>query len=444
MADWDSVELKALVDPIRGISYGIVQPGSPAANGVPIVRVSDVRNGRIQTGDAMRVSPAIEAAYSRTRLRGGELLITIVGTVGETAIVPPGMAGWNVARAIAVLPVQSEVGAYWIKLALCSDAAKSLIQSRLNTTVQATLNLADLAKLPILMPPPTERRRIASILGALDDKIDLNRRMNETLETMARAIFKEWFVDFGPTRAKMEGRAQYLSSEIWTLFPDRLDDLGIPEEWSMTVLGEILTVVETGGRPKGGVSSYSTGIPSVGAESIVGMGIFDFAKTKYIPPDFFRRMNRGHVKSGDVLLYKDGGRPGEFEPHATLVGDGFPFDVFGINEHVYRLRAIKDFGQPMLYFWLTSDTIMEEMRNKGTGVAIPGLNSTQVKSLRTLRPKPDVTAAFAAAVEALVARILANCKESRTLATMRDLLLPKLMSGELRVKDAQKLAEAAL
>jgi type I restriction enzyme, S subunit len=186
MPDWHSVELRTLVDPSRGISYGIVQPGSPVPNGVPIVRVGDVRNGRIQTGDAMRVSPAIEAAYSRTRLRGGELVITIVGTVGETAIVPASMAGWNVARAIAVLPVQPEVGAYWIKLALCSDAAKSLIQSRLNTTVQATLNLADLAKLPILMPPSTERRRIESILGTLDDKIDLNRRMNETLETMAR------------------------------------------------------------------------------------------------------------------------------------------------------------------------------------------------------------------------------------------------------------------
>ena len=83
------------------------------------------------------------------------------------------------------------------------------------------------------LPPLAEQDAIASILGALDDKIDLNRRMNETLEAMARAIFKDWFVDFGPTRAKMEGRAPYLAPEIWALFPDRLDDEGKPEGWSI-------------------------------------------------------------------------------------------------------------------------------------------------------------------------------------------------------------------
>ena len=83
-------------------------------------------------------------------------------------------------------------------------------------------------------PPLTSKRAIASILGALDDKIDLNRRMNETLEAMARAIFKDWFVDFGPTRAKMEGRAPYLAPEIWALFPDRLDNEGKPEGWDIT------------------------------------------------------------------------------------------------------------------------------------------------------------------------------------------------------------------
>jgi type I restriction enzyme S subunit len=89
MADeWKTIALESLVEPGRGISYGIVQPGAPVSNGIPIVRVSDVRDGRIATADPLRVSPAIEAAYSRTRLFGGELLLTLVGTVGESAIVP--------------------------------------------------------------------------------------------------------------------------------------------------------------------------------------------------------------------------------------------------------------------------------------------------------------------------------------------------------------------
>jgi type I restriction enzyme S subunit len=89
------------------------------------------------------------------------------------------------------------------------------------------------------LPYLSEQAEIVSLLGALDDKIDLNRRMNETLETMARAIFKDWFVDFGPTRAKIEGRTPYLSPEIWALFPDRLDDDGKPEGWERSTLSHI-------------------------------------------------------------------------------------------------------------------------------------------------------------------------------------------------------------
>src|SRR5208282_3289578 len=118
--------------------------------------------------------------------------------------------------------------------------------------------------------------------------------------------------------AKIEGRAPYLTPETWALFPDHLDDVGNPKGSRFVPLEEVLDEIETGGRPKGGVSSYTSGIPSVGAESIVGLGQFDYAKTKYVPQEFFEAMNKGHVESRDVLLYKDGGRPGQFEPHVTL------------------------------------------------------------------------------------------------------------------------------
>ena len=248
MGEFPSVELEKLIDPKRSISYGIVQPGAPFPNGVPIIRVSDVRNGQISTVDPLCVCPDIESHYLRTRLRGGELLITIVGTVGETAIVPQELAGWNVARAIAVLPIRDEIGAYWVKLALQSPLVRSRIDSRLNTTVQAMLNLGDIAKLSILLPPKSERETIETLLGALDDKIDLNRHTNETLEAMARAIFQDWFVDFGPTRAKMEGRSPYLASEIWSLFPDRLDHEGKPQGWETGTIND-LAEVSSGKRP---------------------------------------------------------------------------------------------------------------------------------------------------------------------------------------------------
>src|SRR5690606_20700678 len=130
----------------------------------------------------------------------------------------------------------------------------------------------------------------------------------------------------------------------------------------------------------------------------------------------------------DVLLYKDGGRPGEFEPHVAMFGDGFPFASFAINEHVYRLRAIDEVGQNYLYFFLTSTSATDEMRVRGTGVAIPGLNSTQLKEMSFLRPPTELMKRFNEAVEPMVSRVLLNSRESQTLAALRDTLLPKLIS----------------
>ncbi len=252
--------LGSLVDAARGISYGIVQPGQHVEDGVPIVRVTDVRNGRIDPGDPLRVATEIAAKYRRTLLRGGELLLTLVGTVGETAVVPPSLAGWNTARAVAVLPVLDEPGPRWVQYALQTGPAREYIRTRLNTTVQATLNLGDVSTLPIPMPSRVERERVLSILGALDDKIELNRMMNATLEAMARALFKSWFVDFDPVRAKAEGRAPSgIDAETAKLFPSEFVDseLGpIPEGWRSATLIELTTKIGSGATPRGGDKAY--------------------------------------------------------------------------------------------------------------------------------------------------------------------------------------------
>jgi type I restriction enzyme S subunit len=151
-------------------------------------------------------------------------------------------------------------------------------------------------------------------------------------------------------------------------------------------------------------------------------------------------MGKGHVRDRDVLLYKDGGRPGEFEPHVTMVGDGFPFPEFSINEHVYRLRTEPQLPQAYLYFWLCSDSAMDEMRKRGTGVAVPGLNSAQVREVGVLLPPPGLLDRFSETVAPLMRRIFANCNQSRTLTELRGALLPKLLSGELRVPWAEKEA----
>ena len=316
------------------------------------------------------------------------------------------------------------------------------ISGYLTGSTMPKLTQGNLNRLPVIAPPLAEQKAIAAVLGALDDKIESNRRMNATLEAMARALFQSWFVDFDPVRAKLDGRAPAaLDPATAALFPAHLEDSPLgkkPIGWEVTVLENVLAVLETGGRPKGGVGGITSGVPSIGAESIVSVGVFDFGKTKFVPVEFHEGMRKGHIQSHDVLLYKDGGRPGEYEPHVSMFGDGFPFEKCSINEHVYRLRTNERLSQEYLYFWMTSEFALAEMRIKGTGVAIPGLNSTAVRSLGVLVPPPPIVEAFTKQAAPLVTRILSNAKQSRTLATLRDTLLPKLLSGELSVAATDK------
>jgi type I restriction enzyme S subunit len=150
----------------------------------------------LQLGDVMRIDPAIAARYSRSRLAGGEVLITLVGSVGQVAVAPSHVRGWNVARAVGVVPVRREVPARWVAWCLQAPEARQHLEARLNTTVQKTLNLRDLAALQIPIPPDAAVGAITSVLGALDDKIDSNRRLASLLEGIAAVLFRAQLVDF--------------------------------------------------------------------------------------------------------------------------------------------------------------------------------------------------------------------------------------------------------
>jgi len=451
MADeWQSIAFRQLLaEPVRN---GIYKQKEFHGRGAKIVNMGELfTHPRLRTVPMKRVELS-GSESERFTLVKGDLLFARRSLVAEGAgkcsvvleVDEPTTFESSIIRA---RPDGSKADPLFLYYFFNSTAGLHCLDTIRRQVAVAGITGSDLSRLEIPTPPLPEQRAIAHILGTLDDKIELNRRMNETLEDMARALFKSWFVDFDPVRAIAEGRDPGLPNPLAELFPARLVDseLGeIPEGWEVDSLEGTLDELEVGGRPKGGVSGYADGVPSIGAESIVGLGVFDYSKTKYVPREFFDGMSKGHVKSRDVLLYKDGGRPGEFEPHVTLVGDGFPFSTCAINEHVYRLRAKSTLGQNFLFFWLSSDVVMEEMRIKGTGVAIPGLNSTQVKSLTTLVPKSGVVRGFDSAVEPWVSRILASCNESRTLAALRDSLLPRLISDEIRVKDAQRIVEGVM
>jgi len=315
------------------------------------------------------------------------------------------------------------------------------------STGQTELSRHTLGELEVPIRDTGEQRFIGQLFQELNQKIQLNQKMNQTLEEIAKAIFKSWFVDFDPVRAKTEGRPTGLPPEISDLFPDELVDseIGeIPNGWKVTPLSECAIQIESGRRPKGGIDkSLRHGIPSVGAESIAPAGEFDFSKVKYVTTEFAEKMEKGRVQNFDVALYKDGGKPGQFIPRVGIYGDGFPFEHFYVNEHVFLLRS-EQLGQPFLYRLVSSRAFLDQLIAKGSAKAAqPGLNQTEVVESTFVRPRQSAIAAFNDKTRPLLERQFLLGKENEVLSELRDTLLPRLISGELRIPDAEKFLEKA-
>jgi type I restriction enzyme S subunit len=260
-------------------------------------------------------------------------------------------------------------------------------------------------KIPV--PDFSVQEGVASLLAAFDDKIDLNRRMNETLEATARAVFKDWFVDFGPTRAKMEGSTPYLAPEIWSLFPDLLDNEGKPQGWGERRMEDVLELAY--GKSLTASARVEGPIPVYGSSGITG------------------HHNAALVDGPSIIV----GRKGTVGSLYWEDGPCFPIDtVFYVNPRT-----------PLTFcFYLLQTLGLEEMN---TDAAVPGLNRNNVYRLPVVWASDSVRRAFDGFAKPLREKMRATTAESKTLAATRDLLLPKLMSGEIRVKDAERVAEAA-
>ena len=262
------------------------------------------------------------------------------------------------------------------------------------------------------------QKQIANILSALDDKIECNRRINDNLEQHAQALFKSWFVDFEPFKD-----GEFVESEMGM----------IPKNLIVKRVSEIPHTIETGRRPKGGVGEITSGVPSVGAEHVKGLGNYDYSKTKYITEGYAASLKTGKVNGYELLIYKDGGKPGYFIPNYSIFGEGYPFEECFLNEHVFKL----DFGNKeynaFCYFYFWTDYVMNYLNAQGGKAAIPGINKQDVENIMIFAPDNEMVKRFGDFVLPMIKQILFNCKENHRLAILRDTLLPRLMSGKLKV-----------
>ena len=266
----------------------------------------------------------------------------------------------------------------------------------------------------IPLPPVPEQRAIAHILGTLDDKIELNRRMNETLEAMARALFKSWFVDFDPVRAKMEGRDPGLPQHLADLFPDRLVDseLGeIPEGWEVMALGDLLELAY--GKALKADSRHDGDIPVYGSNGEVGW-------------------HDKRLVQGPGIVVGRKGNPGVVTWVTT--------DFFPIDTTFYVVP--KDSNQNLYFLFYALKG--QDLPSIAADSAVPGLNRNLAYMNKQVMPVAQIVEHFNGYVGPIFARSHCLEAESRPLAFLRDALLPKLISGETRLRDAEKQAEAVI
>ena len=277
----------------------------------------------------------------------------------------------------------------------------------------------------VTVPRVGEQRAIAHILGTLDDKIELNRRMNATLEAMARALFRSWFVDFDPVRAKVEGRDTGLPKEIADLFPDRLVDseLGeIPTGWIVRTLGDLCC------KPQYGYTASARSEPvgprflritDINKESWVSWSRVPYCE---VTEDEFTKYR---LARGDLLIARMAD-PG----HGVLVEE----DVKAVfASYLIRFRPVEDHNARLLQYWLKSDAYWQLVRGQAAGTTRVSLNARVLSLFPLVVPPDGVASAFGEVVGALRERLVQSAAEMQLLAGLRDTLLPKLVSGELRV-----------
>lgn len=442
--DWDVIELGDLLSEERGISVGVMYPGDHVPDGVPLIKAGDMNGSIINPHPEFRISREKHNEYRRTALEGGELLMTLVGNVGQCAVVPPRMAGWNTARAVAVMRLIDQSDVHFVQQCLLSRPLQHLMDVWCNTTVQATLNLKEIRQLPLPWPPRPCRNAIAAIGKALDDKIELNRRMNATLEAMARALFQSWFVDFDPVRAKLDGRNPAgLDVATAALFPAQFQDspLGhIPQGWEVKPLSEITTLITKGTTPTQeditNAADADAQINYVRVNSIEEDGSIIYDKLTKIPLSVHVGVLKRSVLQANDVLYTIAGTIGRI---ATTEDWVLPANT---NQAVAIIRPKTTIPYSFLVLTMRHEAFREELHNNIVQAVQANLSLGMLSKARAVVPPEDVLLKIFKPIEDLMSQISANRTQSRTLATIRDALLPKLLSGEIRIADTTNLVEA--
>ena len=386
-------------------------------SGIPVIRGNNLslESTKYIDDGYVFVTPEKAEELSSSQAIPGDLIFTAAGSIGQVGLIPEEAV--HPLYIISNKQIRARINEaiadrFFVYYWLSSPEMVNYIQQRNTGSSVPLINLSIVRSLPIPLPPLDEQRRIAHILGSLDDKIELNRRMNQTLEDIARAIFKSWFVDFGPVWARSEGRDSGLPDEITDLFPDSFEESEqglIPGGWEAVTLGQVIEIYDSKGIPlsrrerEARPGSY----PYYGATKIMD----------YVDDYLFDGIY--------VLMGEDG---------SVTEDDGSPvlqyvWGQFWVNNHAHVLQGNAGINTEQLYLALKNVWLKPFI----TGAVQMKLNQRNMKRIPFILASDKVNRTFQQIVEPLFSRIRANEDEIGVLIDLRDTLLPKLISGEFRV-----------
>jgi type I restriction enzyme, S subunit len=409
-----------------------------AASGYPYVAIPQIKQGRIDLADVRRITPVHFADWTRkANPQPFDVVLSRRCNPGETAFVPPGLQ-FAVGQNLILLRADGRrVEPRFLRWLVRGPAWWEQVQKFLNVgAVFDSLRCGDVPNFELPIPPLAEQRAIANILGTLDDKIELNRQTNETLEAMARALFKSWFVDFDPVRAKAEGRQpRGMDAETASLFPSELveSELGeIPTGWRAVPFMDFAELL-SGGTPKTSVPEYWNGdIKWASAKDVSQCGSFFLVDTeRMISREGLQHSATKMIPAGSVVVVARGATCGRF----TVLAE-----TMAMNQTCYALSP--RVPEARWYLRFLSEQLLVRLVAQAHGSVFDTITTGTFERAQTLDPGPQALEQFETAMTPIVERIRQLHYEDKTLTRLRDALLPRLLSGELSVPDAARVLEA--
>lgn len=425
---WTQQPLENLCERVSVGHVGETSSFFTESNGIPFIRSQNVRPNRVDLSDIKFITKDFHAKSKKSQLRGGDLLIVRVGqNRGDCAVLPSGLGEVNCANIVFARP-DSRYSDF-LGIHFNTPKGHDALLAVSSGSAQLVLNTKAIAKIEVPVPPPSEAEAIGALGRAFDDRITLLRETNATLEAIAQALFKSWFVDFDPVRAKMEGRApEGMDEATAALFPDGLEDSEfgeVPRGWLVRPLDEI--------------ANYLNGLalqkfPPTGCDDLPVIKIAQLRKGDTSGADSASRAIKPEyiIQNGDVLFSWSG----SLEVEIWCGGEG------ALNQHLFKVTSA---AHPKWFYYLWTRHHLDNFRQIAASKAttMGHIQRAHLSAAKVVVPSSPVLNMADGALQPMIERIIETALQAQTLATLRDTLLPRLISGQLRLPEAQALAAEA-